>query len=230
MIITRLQNGLKVVIRLLLQRWRILRKQTVIHVFGDSHSLLFQHPAFFIHYVGPSTAFNLRSDTSSTQSKKKIFDTLAGLDHTSRQFLMFVFGEIDARIHVYNIHKQKNRAIVDVIDATIESYEMFLREVVSVYPKCTFLVCAVVPAGEQGNYYNYPYYASRDERVEITRLMNESLERMCLRHSWTFVNVNHLLVESDGSRKKEYVFDDIHFSDRIVPFIVDDLKTKGFDL
>ena len=96
-------HGAKFFLILVQQFFRKVFKKKIITVIGDSHSLLFQNPLFKIKYIGPATAFKLGYKDSTTQSRKKIIKILNGISPSST--VLLVFGEIDCRLHIYNVHR-----------------------------------------------------------------------------------------------------------------------------
>lgn len=112
---------------------RIIRKfkgEPIIHVIGDSHSLLFQHDLFIIHHIGPATAFKLSSNISTTDSKKKSWHILQSLSKNNRNIVLLVFGEIDCRIHIYNASIKQNIPLEVAVQNTISAYSIFLKELI----------------------------------------------------------------------------------------------------
>jgi hypothetical protein len=222
-VIRKYKNGISYLKIQVKQKIRILQNKEIIHVFGDSHSLLFQHELFKIHYIGPATAYNLGSEKSSNKSMEKISNELKTIPNNKPQKIVFVFGEIDARIHIYKIHKEKNIDIDSVIEKTSEQYIKCINKLRSMFPEFTFIVFNVLPPGEQGNYYNYRFYADRDTRLKITRKLNEKLLEITKKNDIKFVTLFDALIDSQGNRIKELIFDDIHYSNKIVKYVIKEL-------
>jgi lysophospholipase L1-like esterase len=82
----------------------------------------------------------------------------------------------------------------------------------------------ILPQGEQGNIYNVPYYASRDKRTAIAAKMNKMLKFYSEKEKYKFIDINNKLIDSTGRRKKEYIFDDVHFNRKIMKFVSEELK------
>lgn len=199
-------------------RIREIRNQPFIHVFGDSHSLLFQHPVFKVHYCGPATAYNLGSPNSTNKTRDQIVGQLNGIK--KKDTLLFVFGEIDARIHIYKTHKEKNMPLKEVIDKTVERYLDFVDEIHTMLPQNPVIVFNILPAGEQENKYGYTHYADYQMRSQITKDLNSQLQAECKKKDIKFLDIFSELITEKGTRKKELIFDDIHYSDKIVPNII----------
>lgn len=204
---------------------RILTNRDIYHVIGDSHTTCFLHPAFIIHHVGPATAYRLNYDESTTKSRKKVLKILSTLYKQKELNVIFVFGELDVRIHINKIANEKNLSINSVIRSTVESYFKFLKYVKNKYPLINVYTFNVPPQGEEENIYNYPYYASRDKRMAIAAAVNNKLKTYSKRNNFKFIDVYSKLIDKNGNRKREYVFDDIHYNRKIMQFVIKELNT-----
>ncbi|MDQ3098171.1 MAG: SGNH/GDSL hydrolase family protein [bacterium] len=222
--INRIKNGLKFVKLLLKKRLRRLTGKQVIEVIGDSHTLLFQSEYFNINYIGPATAYNLGSTNSTNKSRDQVLRVIEeGQKHGSKYFL-FVLGEIDARIHIYNQHKKKNLPIDECISFAITRYLEFLGEIQKKNPVIQIIICNIFPPGEQDNVYKYEYYADRNTRMDITRRMNNEIENQIEEKAFIYINVYSALLDDRGERISKYIFDDIHYNCDILPLIEAEIK------
>lgn len=209
---------------LLLNSKRIFRKiagKSLYYVIGDSHTLNFLHEAFIIKHIGPATAYKLSFEKSSTNSKKKVINIVNKIYKKKHINVIFVFGELDARIHIYKISMEKNIDIDILINRTVESYMNFINLIKKKFPLITIYIFNVLPQGEEGNIYKFPYYASINKRREIAEKMNKLLEKYTKRNNIKFINIYNKLIEKNGRRKKEYVFDDVHFNRKIMSYVLD---------
>lgn len=208
----------------LLNLKRIFRKingKSFYYVIGDSHTLNFTHEAFIIKHIGPATAYRLNFEKSTTNSKKIIINILNSIYKHKPINVIFVFGEIDARMHIHKVSKQKNIAVDVLINKTVESYINFINLVKEKFPLITVYIFNVLPQGEQGNVYNYPYYASLDKRKRITEKLNDSLKKYAKINNIKFIDIYNKLVDKNRMRKKKYAFDDVHFNKKIMPYVLD---------
>jgi len=137
---------------------------------------------------------------------------------------MFVAGEIDCRIHVYRVHKRKGIPLEQVVASTVSAYLDFINELQVLYPRLRFVIFNVLPQGEQGNLFEYDEYADRETRMSITREMNRQLQEACAQSGLWFVNVFDQLVTDGDRRIGEYTFDEVHYSNRIVPLVIEEMK------
>src|SRR4030043_831921 len=104
--------------------------RAIIHVIGDSHlrPFVFRSP-FLLHHISQATAYNLNKDNSFSQSKRYLNSFLRGINK-ERDVLLLVFGEIDARGHIYLQYKKNNGKIsIDrMIENTVERYGETIRK------------------------------------------------------------------------------------------------------
>lgn len=193
----------------------------IFYVIGDSHALCFQHEKFIIKHIGPATAYKLIFDKTTSMGKEKIIKYINKIYKNKPINIIFVFGELDVRIHINKITKQRNMSIDKAIEQTVVSYMDFLKYLKNKYAKLSIYVFNVLPQGEQENIYNYPFYASRKKRSKIAERVNDSLKKYTNSNNFSFIYIYDKLVDKYGNRKKEYIFDDVHFNRKIISYILD---------
>lgn len=208
----------------IVSRFRILTNKPIYHVIGDSHSTSFLDPAFIIHHIGPATAYKLSFEKSTTRSKEKVLGILNKNYKRRKLNVIFVFGELDVRLQINKIAKEKNISVSKVIDSTVNSYINFLKLIKNKYPLINIYVLNVLPQGEEENIYNVPHYASREARSSFVLEMNKKIKELTKKENFKFIDIYDKLIDEEGKRKKEYVFDDVHFNRKITKFIIDQVK------
>jgi hypothetical protein len=191
----------------------------IIHVIGDSHikSYSFEEP-FVIHHIEQATAYNLDKQNSTTKSKVKI-EKIIGRINKERDILLMVFGEIDARIHIYYQYEKNKRKIdiEELINRTIQKYGETLRRVVDA--GYMVAVHGIPPATSiKINHFQYPYYGTPQQRSEISRKFNAKLRTYCSRNNIPYIDVYSVAVNREGFIKQGLAEDDIHLNKKIVPF------------
>ena len=199
---------------------RVFLGEKVYYVIGDSHTLCFQHEYFKINHIGPATAYKLGFKKSSTKSRDKVIKILDKLYKGKPADVIFVFGELDVRIHINKASNEKKLDTSEVINETVSSYMNFLEFVKSKYPLINIYIFNVLPQGEEENIYNYPFYANREKREKIALEMNKRLKKIAKIKKFNFISIYDHLVDGKGKRIKKFVFDDVHFNRRIMPFVV----------
>jgi lysophospholipase L1-like esterase len=206
------------------RKFRILINKPIYHVIGDSHATNFLHPAFIIHHVGPATAYKLNFKNSTTRGREKVLKILNKIYKQKKLNVIFVFGELDVRLQINKVSKQKKISVNRVVSATVESYFEFLKYIKKQFPLVNIYVFNVLPQGEEANIYNFPHYADRDKRSSIAMLMNTRYKEYSEKENYKFIGIYNKLINASGHRKKEYVFDDVHFNRKIIKFVVEELK------
>lgn len=188
----------------------------MIHVIGDSHTWVFTgEPGFSVFYVGSTTAFGYNNPNSKTQSEKKVLDYVQKYLKQEDSVLM-VAGEIDCRIHVYNLSKKTGKTIQQLIDSSIEAYGSFLKRLRDIIP---VKVCGIPSPGRQGNIYNYPYYASYGEAANIYREFNNKLKDFCLSNNFYYFDLYSKTVGPDGRAKPEFLRDEVHLNKKVFSIV-----------
>jgi lysophospholipase L1-like esterase len=198
-----------------------LFNRAIIHVIGDSHlrPFVFRNP-FLLHHISQATAYNLDKDNSFSQSKKYLNSFLPAINKR-RDVLLLVFGEIDARVHIYLQYEKNNEkiSIGRLIDATVEKYGETIRRLKAE----GFAVCVhgLPPAARKDFESNLPFLGSPEQRGEISREFNKKLGEFCRRSGVPFIDMQSIAADENGFIKKEYAADEVHLNSKIVSFARD---------
>jgi hypothetical protein len=222
----------------LYNRWLVLEaglfNRAIIHVIGDSHlrPFIFKRP-FSLHHISQATAYNLNKDNSFSQSKKYLNSFLSAINK-QRDVLLLVFGEIDARVHIYLQYEKNNEkiSIERLIDATVERY----GETIGRLKDDGFAVCihGLPPAARKDFESNLPFLGSPEQRSEISREFNRKLGEFCRRNEVAFIDMQSIAADDNGFMKKEYAADEVHLNGKVVSFARDRIveafgDTKNFN-
>ncbi len=200
-----------------------LLRKPFFYVIGDSHTLCFQHEKFIIKHIGPATAYRLIFDKTTSDGKEKIIRYINKIYNNKQINIIFVFGELDVRIHINKASKLKKISLDKVIQNTVVSYMKFLRFIKNKYPGINIYVFNILPQGEQKNIYKYSFYANRKTRLKIAKKVNKKLSQYSKINNFKFIYIFDYLVDKYGNRKKEYIFDNVHYNRKIVPYILNQI-------
>ncbi|MBN1374540.1 MAG: SGNH/GDSL hydrolase family protein [Dehalococcoidia bacterium] len=190
----------------------------IIHTIGDSHvkPFIFQWP-FHVHHISQATAYNLVKDGSFTRSKEYLNLFLSRIDR-KRDIVFLVFGEIDARVHIYLQYGKSGKTVpLDrLIDATVERY----GQAISRIKDEGFAVCVhgIPPAASKEFITALPFSGKPRERSEISRQFNIKLREFCQSIEVPYVDIQSIASDENGFIKKYYLADEVHCNWRIVPF------------
>jgi lysophospholipase L1-like esterase len=135
-----------------------------------------------------------------------------------RDVVFLVFGEIDARVHIYLQYGKsgKTLSIDTLIDRTVERYGLAINRV----KQDGFAVCVhgIPPAASKEFITALPFSGKPRERSGISRKFNEKLREFCKSIDVPYVDVQSIASNEDGFIKKYYLADEVHCNSRIVPF------------
>jgi hypothetical protein len=190
-----------------------------IHVLGDSHTNVFRdfvvpkYPEFKV----ASWAFCAHN----LYRKGEIADYICCNVKPNDQIL-WAFGEIDCRIHLFKQWKKQDVSLGKLIDETVENY---LKSCWSVTDN-EFAIYNVVPAGCWAKETSLPDYAPLPIRILCHTELHAKIELMCQTESVPVIDVWPAVLGDDGCAKREYRTDEVHLNEKIVPFLMEQIKDK----
>jgi len=198
-----------------------LSNRAIIHVIGDSHlkPFVFRSP-FLLHHISQATAYNLNKDNSFSHSKKYLNSFLPEINK-ERDVLLLVFGEIDARVHIYLQYRKNDGqiSIAKIIGATIEKYGETIRRLKDE----GFAVCVhgIPPAARENFVSDLPFLGTPEQRSEISTEFNRKLGEFCRESSIPYIDVYSISADENGFMNKEYAADEVHLGGKVVLFAKD---------
>ncbi len=113
--------------------------------------------------------------------------------------VVFIFGEIDARCHIGKQRDQKNRNLDDIIESLVANYMQTINQNRRLYHTITCVVMEVMPPTNQCYNPEVPFYGSLEDRIIITKKLNESLKIACEQYDILFLPTHNLYANEDGS-------------------------------
>jgi hypothetical protein len=163
------------------------------------------------------TAYNL------PRHEKKLFRILKPLHGKE---LLFCFGEVDVRLHIKYKHQQLGTSVGVLIDKTAERYISYVHELCGAGHRIH--VFNVVPTGDflgdeaekWKNGLKYPFNATYEERSSYTEQLNEMYRKYCRGYGIPFVDIYKYLVDDQGKRKDDLVFDFAHINNSCADLVV----------
>ncbi len=194
---------------------------------GDSHSLrcFEQHPRiadsttlFGYNKLDGKTAFNL---TRHEKQVRKIRRSLRD------KHIIFVFGEVDVRIHIKYKATQTNIPPETLIQNTADRYTDYVRgvrdrgyniHVFNVVPTGNF---SLPEAASWRKNLAYPFLASRQERTRYTEEMNSRLAAHCAAKNIPFIDIYSHLIDASGQRRKELIYDFSHLNNKTADLVME---------
>jgi hypothetical protein len=195
-----------------------LFNRAIIYVIGDSHvrPFVFRSP-FLVHHISQATAYNLDKDNSFSQSKRYLSSFLPEVNK-ERDIVLLVFGEIDARVHIYSQYRKSNEevSIERIIEATVEKYGETIRRLKG----DGFAVCVhgIPPAARENFVSSLPFLGTPEQRNDISSMFSKKLGEFCHQDGIPYIDVQFISADESGFMKKQYVADGVHLNGKIVPF------------
>lgn len=202
----------------------------MIHCIGDSHVSVFTGvdavkencdalPFFRTYWLGPRTAYNIAKKAGAIRGiiEEHVKDGDA---------VLFCFGEIDCRTHLVRQSELQGRPLFDVTRDCVENYVKVL-ESAGRYGR-RIIVWNVPPSSfGSWSYGGYPTYGSCEQRNEATVIFNGLLKEYCERTGRTYVSIYDRLLDKEGLPDPIFFMDNIHLSQKVMPFILEELAKAG---
>jgi len=179
------------------------------HTIGDSHSCA-GWPGYVIkHHVGAKLCYSFGRD------RKQLVD-ISRMNIEDGDTVIFCFGEIDCRGHVYKYITSTNTYEM-VLDSLVKSYFEAIKE--SVGTVCLKKVCVynVVPTVQTfdkgGGHPDFPWLGTDEERKKYVRYFNEQIKFRCEENGYLFFDIFDKYVDSDGFLNKSLSDGCVHIRD-----------------
>jgi hypothetical protein len=174
-----------------------------VHVIGDSHSMEFsQIPGCQVHWLGPFTMHRVGNQGLS-------FLHLPDLGVQEGEVVVFAFGEIDVRCHIGKQRDLGNRTLDQVIDDLVHSYLNTILLNRLLYKDLICIVYSVTPPANSDNP-AFPSYGTLEDRIAISKKLNERLASACQQMGIEFLDVYHAYATNEGSLNMNYSDGGVH--------------------
>lgn len=164
-----------------------------ISVFNYNHDGINLKVPFYIHWLGSRTMFRVGRDSINGLNVRH-FSIKEG------DVVVFVFGEIDVRIHIGSQRDERRRDLNEIISTLVDKYMKTILANKKQYTNLTCVVASVMPPSD--NNYNpvLPYHGSLGDRVKITQLLNQQMKQSCQMHDLIYLDIYSLFASHrDGS-------------------------------
>ncbi len=189
----------------------------VVHAIGDSHTVMLTGVwPFIVHDIGPLTAYNLASPTSSTLSRTRLLEALRHAD-PRRDIVLLIAGGTDCRLHVHDQHVRSSgrRSLEELTRETMVRYGRAIDLVRGRgYRVAAHSVVGAAHAEEHG------YDHSGDIRVRgrIAQLFNAELEAWCREHAVDYVDLFSHVADERGILQRSMASDGLHLGRQALPW------------
>ncbi len=188
-----------------------------LHLVGDSHSMLTLTPMQdvgarthifvnlkkhypnsrfdyqFTHHVGSKTMYGFSSDDEFSSR------FLADMGLKPGDGLLFVFGEIDVRSHLFK-HVSESLSVEALVEDLVAKYTSKLLAITDLTTNEVYVMGAIPPMdGPNYRSESYPIQGTLAQRVHATRLLNRRLAASCTSSGIGYFELNDLYELEDGS-------------------------------
>lgn len=204
-----------------IRRRPISRKYGGINISKDSNKM------FDAIHIGPAIAYNVGKYGTTVKAREKI-DFLCKHFISKEERILFSFGEIDLRFHVFKYTEQLNIDYKIVIDSILKKYMEFLFEYNNDYD---VWVWGPIPSQKDEWYSNFsfPCTGTEIQRNMATAYFNEELEKLCQEKGIKFLTIFPDLVTEDYKTREEYISDGCHLSQKAWNIAREEFQIKNFE-
>jgi len=176
-----------------------------------SEGYLSVNKRFTTFRIGPCTAYNLCEDSSSTESKRRLNMAIGLIPVGSK--IMFAFGEIDCRLHIWRYLDPNSPSIPDAVEKCVDRYLGVIREIANRGYTC-YTWNVVPPIGEE----------NIQNKIACTLAFNRLLS---YHKDIPLVSIYHLVSNKDGSGNTSYIDEHGHLNQLALPLAVNELIKIG---
>jgi len=194
-----------------LERVCVIRPATgapALFVFGDSHAVAMfgNYPGIHDIHYGASTMHAIGRDGLDLL-RPELFGVQDGDE------VVFLFGEIDARIHIARQRDDHGRAPEDVIAILVQAYLAAIDAKAASYRNLGVTVAAVLPPSNDSRLLSSPEMrpvGSIEDRVGFTQRLNQMLRTAVERRAYRFLDLYGLYGAPDGTLPPAITIDGLH--------------------
>ncbi len=145
------------------------------------------------------------------------------------QYIIFCFGEIDVRCHIYQQITERGRDEREIIKSLVDGYMAALGHckhprigVLAVVPPCNFLEPMHNP--------EYPFRGTHEDRLRYTRSLNTALRDACAKMKYLFIDVTEHYSDEHGFLRRDRSDGCVHIGNTTwVRRILDGLDTSSVE-
>jgi hypothetical protein len=170
-------------------------------------------PYFYPIKVGSYTAYN------SFSKLERIEQAISEYKISSNDFIFLCFGEIDIRHHIGFQAEKQNIDIIKSIELCVNSYFKTIIYLRNKYPNIGVYAPPASSVGWDNSGYKDVTY-----RNFLTLEFNKYLKFKCDENRIPFKDISKIMILPDGSTDQKFIMDDIHLSQNIMPFLIQEFS------
>lgn len=175
-------------------------------ILGDSHSRCFKFyrrkdKEFILSTVTGCSVQGLTNTKSRTNANQTFTNALE--ENKDSDLVLCYFGEVDCNSTIWHYSKKYNVSLKKQFARSLQNYNLFLKNTVEQhFKKEQILVLGpILPIVHSAEQYSHKairrnILVTQSSRTRLTNIFNKELENLCLKNSYKFYTINHLLINS----------------------------------
>jgi hypothetical protein len=176
-----------------------------IHTIGDSHSYKgwWGISELETHHLGPKLCFSIGRDGINIRE---------GYNIKNGDAVIFCFGEIDCRNHIYK-HITEENTYTQIIDSIVDNYFIKIKDAIETFDTLKTSVYNVIPPSQEQNAHAdnvYPFLGTDNERKAYVLYFNKKLQEKCIEYNFLFFNVYDKYIDTNGFLNRELSDGNVH--------------------
>lgn len=181
-------------------------REMIVHAIGDSHQGEFsQIPGCACRWLGSITMHRVGRDGLNIVN-------LPMLGVQNNDAVIYCFGEIDVRCHIGKQRDVYHRDLDEIIDTLATKYIETILTNEFFYDQITSIVYSVTPPTDGHFNEHYPFWGPLEDRVEISKKLNQRLKELCEESDILFLDVYEAYANPDGTLNRALSDGTVHIS------------------
>ena len=196
----------------------------MIFTFGDSHS------RFGFNDISNIRINELGARLCYTFGNLKLeILNIKNYDVKENDIVIFCFGEIDCRAHIYKLVNE-NTSYEQIIDSITYNYFEAVKKNVEQYKNIKTIIYNVVPPSDVSLIHTkeeiqnkvlvkhkteLPWKGSNEERMKYHLYFNKKIKDLCIKNNYIFMDVYDRYCDSNGFLKRELSDYNVHIKNSI---------------
>ena len=131
---------------------------------------------------------------------------------TEEDIVVFIFGEIDVRVHIGKQKDHMARDLDEIIKTLANNYIHTIVDNKNLFNNVTFIIMSVIPPAPNhvSDSKEYPVYGGVQDRVLIAKKINAQLEALAFKNGFLFLDIYPLYADEQGIIRYELSDGGVH--------------------
>lgn len=184
---------------------------------------------FVTYRLGACLAYNINRYGTLNAAREKIDEILKQNYVEKGETIMFCFGEIDIRAHVYKEARKQNKTVDDIIDKILDNYLGYLETLTKDYNVWVWGPAAA-QASDKSQEDKYVEFGTEEERNKATLIFNSKLKERGEKIGIKHFSIAKDLIDENLHTRTNFLADSIHLSQRAWLYAIPEFKKAGVDV